>query len=333
MTTEDQQLAQDIWAAITKSKKVLLCCHVNPDADSVGSNLAFYQALKNLGKEAVVISGDSLLPEDYNSLPGFKDVVLKNFGEVDLTQFDVFISLDSADLGRISQKVAITFPSSLTVINIDHHGSNPKFGQLNLIWPNHSSTCEMLFDLFSLWHIGLTPATAECLFIGMFTDTGGFQYPNATGATLRAAAVVREIAPRIPDLIFDLRNNDEPELLKIEALAFNDVKVTDGVAISLLSHEMLATHKIDPALVRPGYIANRLKAVRGWNVGVCAVEQEPGVFRLSFRTRDAKKFDLAKITASLGGGGHAAAAGATIVGTWPEIKDKMVMAVQAARQV
>jgi phosphoesterase RecJ-like protein len=66
---------------------------------------------------------------------------------------------------------------------------------------------------------------------------------------------------------------------------------------------------------------------------VCAVEQESGIFRLSFRTRDAKKYNLATIAEQLGGGGHAAAAGATMTGTWPEVKAKLVMAVQAARQV
>lgn len=333
MSTEDQQLAQDIWAAINNAKKVLLCCHVNSDTDSLGSNLAFYHALKNLGKDAMVISGDSPLPQDLSNLSGFNDVILKSFGEIDLTQFDLFISLDNADLKRISQKTEVVFPTSLAVINIDHHGSNPKYGQFNLIWPNHSSTCEMLFDLFSLWRIDLTPAIAECLFMGIFTDTGGFQYAATTGNTLRAAGVLRDIAPRIPDLIFELRNNDTPEILKLEGLAFNNVEVMGDVAVSLLSHQMLADNKIDPLLVRTGYIANRLKSVRGWNVGVCVVEQEPGVFRLSFRTRDARKYNVAAIAGELGGGGHPVAAGATIAGTWPEVRAKLAMAAQAARQV
>jgi phosphoesterase RecJ-like protein len=169
--------------------------------------------------------------------------------------------------------------------------------------------------------------------MGIFTDTGGFQYAATTGNTLHAAGVLRDIAPRIPELIFELRNNDAPEILKIEGLAFNNVEVVGGVAMSLLSHEILAVNKIDPALVRPGYIANRLKAVRGWNVGVCAVEQEPGIFRLSFRARDARKYNLAIIAGQLGGGGHAVAAGAIVAGMWPEIKAKVVMAVQAARGV
>jgi phosphoesterase RecJ-like protein len=332
MSIEDQQLAQDIWVAIAKAKKVLLHCHVNPDADSIGSALAFYHVLKNMGKDATVISGDSALPADVNGMSGFVDITLKHFGEVDLTQFDTFISLDSSDLNRISQKVAITFPSSLTVINIDHHGSNPKFGQFNIIWPAHSSTCEMLYDLFVFWKIQITPAIAECLFMGIFTDTGGFQYAT-TGNTFQAAGALRDIAPRIPELIFELRNNDTPEMLKIEGLAFNNVEVVGDVAMVLLSYETLTINKIDPLLVRTGYVANRLKAVRGWNVGVCAVEQESGIFRLSFRTRDAKKYNLATIAEQLGGGGHAAAAGATMTGTWPEVKAKLVMAVQAARQV
>jgi phosphoesterase RecJ-like protein len=168
--------------------------------------------------------------------------------------------------------------------------------------------------------------------MGIFTDTGGFQYAT-TGNTFQAAGALRDIAPRIPELIFELRNNDTPEMLKIEGLAFNNVEVVGDVAMVLLSYETLTINKIDPLLVRTGYVANRLKAVRGWNVGVCAVEQESGIFRLSFRTRDAKKYNLATIAEQLGGGGHAAAAGATMTGTWPEVKAKLVMAVQAARQV
>ena len=133
--------APAILTAINKATKVLLHCHPSPDPDSVGSALAMKFALGQLGKTSVVISGDSPIPEAFKHFPGAEEIERKNFLEVNLSEFDLFIVLDSASLGMISRRGEIKFPESLDVVVIDHHRSNEGFGRINLIEPSSPATC------------------------------------------------------------------------------------------------------------------------------------------------------------------------------------------------
>ena len=314
MTDKVKKLAPEIWEAISKSKKVLLHCHRDPDGDSVSSALSMMFALKNIGKEVVVISGDSEKPDFLHSLPGFSEIKRAGYGDINPAEFDLFIVLDSSDVSRVSKKIPVVFSETMMVVNIDHHESNNNFGKINLVDSSYPASCQILFDLFTLWKVEITPDMALCLYVGMFTDTGGFKYPPVSADTLLAAGEMARINPNFPKVIFEIENSNDQQWIKFLGVALSEVKVyfSGKVAISQISNSLIKEKNLSLNSISKAEISNMLKSVVGWNLGICLVEEEPGFVTLSIRTRDAVKFQVSKLAVALGGGGHPAAGGATI---------------------
>lgn len=307
---------------IQSAKKILLHLHPNPDPDSVGSALAMCHALRGLNKEPTVIKGDSALPDYLNFLPGYEAITPKNYLEIDPAAFGLFLMLDISQPNRVTGLGEVKFPPALRTVLIDHHITAESFAEINLIAPWYPATAQILYDLFGEWGIELTPAIAACLFVGVYTDTGGFKYEKTTADTFLAGAALAKLAPHFPDLIFQLENNNSPEQLIYEGLALSSIELVGNgkVALVVLSQAQLAARGLRYEDTQGVSIANRLKSVRGWEIGATLVESAPGVVRASFRTRDPARFDVSKLAAALGGGGHAAAAGAVLRMTCAEAR-------------
>ena len=313
MNNEITKLAPVILEEIKKAKKILLHLHPGPDGDSVGSSLAMMHVLKGMGKDVVLIKGDSLLPQYLSVLPGFSEIVQKNFFEIDLSEFDLFLIQDSSTVKFVSQLNEVVFPETLKTIVIDHHASNLGFAGINLLAPTYPAVCQILFELFKEWGVSISEDTAKCLFLGMYTDTGGFTYSNTLSSTFKIAGELSSIAPDLHKIIFEMNNSNTKGQIVYEGLALNSVKtfLNDRVAIATVSHDDLQNNNISPEESSAG-IANKLKSVIGWDIGVSIVESIPGQVKVSFRTRDSEKYDLTKVAGMLGGGGHKAAAGAVV---------------------
>jgi len=317
--------AKKVWREIDHSNNILLHIHPGPDADSVGASLAFYHVLKKMGKNVVCFCGDNELPKNLSTIPGAQNVISKNFFQIDLTKFDLFIIHDSSSTNQISRNGKVVFPKNLKTIAIDHHFSNEKFANINLIAPKYSSTCQILYDLFQLKKVKLNSNIAACLFIGMYTDTGGFKYFNPTYKTFDIASKLAKIYPKFDQLIFDVENNDHPDRLKFTALLLNSIELylSNHVAIASISYEEIQKNNLDQTgITNYSEVANMIKSVIGWDIALTLVEFQPNIVKVSLRTRDSKIYDLAKIaTATKSGGGHKAAAGATISKSLPETKE------------
>lgn len=305
-----------IWKQIDHSKKILLHCHPGPDGDSIGSSLAFYHVLKNMGKDVMVIQGDNSIPRNLATIPGADKISPQNIFQIDLNQFDLFIINDSSSVKQISRLGDLKLPKKLTTIVIDHHLSSEKFAKINLVLPKYPATCQILFDLFQLKKIKITPKIAACLFIGLYTDSGGFKYINTTYKTLAIASALAKIYPKFTQLVFELENNDEPDRLKFISVLLSSIEhyFSDHVALASISYKQIQSLKFNPqTLNNYSEIPNMLKSVVGWDIALTMVEIQPDVVKISLRTRDSKTYDLAKIAvATKAGGGHRAAAGATL---------------------
>lgn len=330
MTEIVQKIAPQILEEIKKAKSILLHCHPSPDADSIGVALAMMHALEAMDKKVTVIAGDSELPVSFSALPGFEKIVRKNFFEVDLSQFDLFIIQDSGGIRQVTHAGPVVFPSHLKTINIDHHVSNDKYAQINLVDPTYPATCQILHDLFVLWQVEITPEIAKCLMLGIYTDTGGFRFPATTSATFSTAAHLAEIAPDYTSAISFMNNSNTPGVVFFEALALDAVTLhcNGRVAISAVSYDSLIEKKINKSEIFPD-IANILTSVIGWEIGIKMIEDQPGGVRISLRTRDEKKYDVSKIAVALGGGGHKAAAGAYVEATLDEAVKKVMETISA----
>ncbi len=325
-SADTKKLAHEIKSRIDKATSILLHCHPSPDPDSVGSALAMKFALEQMGKKATVIKGDSEFPLGFEHFPGATDIVHKNFFEVDLSAFDLFIVLDSADSHRISMRGDVVFPKGLSTIAIDHHKTNPNFCDINLVDSDAPATGQILFELFKEWGVELTREIASNLFIGIYTDTGGFKY-NST--SVRTFEIATELVKHIPDhssLIFEMENSNHPGFITFQGLAFSNVKLylKGNMAVSSVSFDQIKEKNIDLTEVHSSEVSPFLRSVIGWNIGVAMIEVEPLHVKVSFRTRDHVKFDVAKLAAELGGGGHVSAAGATLKMSLDEAVKKVV---------
>lgn len=300
-----------IWQEIKKAKNILLILHPSPDGDSIGSNFAFFHALSNMGKKVTLLSGDSEFPNNFSTLPGVNKLTKKNLFDLELSQFDLFIINDISDLPQISRIKEIILPKNLKTINIDHHFSNTGIFDINLVDSSYSSTCQLIFDFFQSIKIKITPDIAACLFVGIYTDTGGFKYSGTTDKTFQVAAKLTKIYPKFSQLIFDIENNDHPDRLKFLSLILASVETyfSNSVAIASLNHQSIKDNNLNPTAVSSSDIANLLKSITGWQIGIAIIEHQSNNIKISFRTRDSSKFDLSKIATALGGGGHKAAAG------------------------
>jgi len=313
-----------IWREIDRCQNILLHLHPGPDGDSVGSALAFYQVLKSMGKNVVVISGDSDFPKNLSTIPGVKDITPKNFFQTDLSLFDLFIILDASSPHQISRNGKISFPKNLKTIIIDHHLSSEKFAKINLVLPNYSSTSQILYDLFQLKKIRINKNIAACLFVGIYTDTGGFKYFSPTYKTFDIASKLAKIYPKFDQLIFDVENNYSPEHLKFISLSLNSIEkhFSDKVVFASVSYaEIKDNNFTSESINNSSEVTNMLKSVTGWDIAATLTEFQPNMVKVNFRTRDPQKYDLSKIATATGkGGGHRAAAGATIFKSLPEAK-------------
>ncbi len=328
MTNKVAHIADKILNQIQQSKNILLHFHVNPDGDSVGGALAMMQVLKTLGKNVTVIQGDSSIPEYLETLPGISEVVKKNFFEIEIQKFDTFIIQDSSNLDRVSTKEQIIFPPHICTIVIDHHVTNTHFGQLNLVDETYPSVCQLLYDLFKAWNIRITNDMALCLLVGMYTDTL-FKYPGVTSASFQAAADLAKLAPDFTQTIFSIENNQHPKSLELMGLYLLNTKhvFSNRVVCSSVSYADFISHQI-PTDINVHGIANLLASAKGNDIAVILTEEQPNQISVSMRTRDSKKYDVAKIAVATGcGGGHPAAAGANFSLSLKEAEEKMFQTI------
>ncbi len=303
-----------ILAEIKKASSVLLHCHPLPDPDSTCSALAMKFALEQMGKKATVIRGDSEIPRGFAHFPGIGSIVDKDFSEVGLNDFDLFISLDSGSRNMVSQEKPPVFPLPIKTIVIDHHATNGNYGEINLVDVSSPATAFILFQLIKLWEVAITPEIAANLFIGIYTDTGGFKYPPTDWRVLKAASELAHTAPDFTDTIFTMENSLSKEAIYFQAIALNSIEtfLDDNLAMSSVSNRDLVRKKIPEDCIRGISISNILKSVVGWNIGASLIERKPKEIKVSFRTRDSDKYDVSKLASALGGGGHRAAAAAVL---------------------
>jgi len=313
MTDDFKRLAGQIREVIQNSQNILLHLHPNPDPDSAGSALAMYWALKILGKNPVVSKGDSIKPDWLKFLPGSEFIINQSVADLDLNKFDLFIILDSSEIRQVSKLKELTFPKNLSTVVIDHHYSNVSFAQINIIDSSFPAVGELVYELLKFWQISISKEISANLIAAIFTDTGGFQYAPTSSRTFLAMTKLVKVFPDFTTLLSNLVNNNTAGLLRFYALAINNVETFGNVAISAVSLDQWKENNISILDLNKSEVANLIKSVTGWDLGISMVEQEPNIISISFRTRDSDKYDVSKIALATGfGGGHRAAAGATL---------------------
>jgi len=314
----------EIGRALREHNKFAVLSHVRPDGDALGSTLALALSLKELGKEVRAWNEEGML-EKYNFLAQAELLTEPPNTPED---FDVAIALDTAVQNRLGTTTTAVRSAKLW-INIDHHPSNPRYGDLVYIDPTAPATGQILFELLTNQKFPITPAIAENLYAAISTDTGSFQYPNTTVRTFEIAAeLVRcgvEVG-RISQLLYENFPRRRIELLR-DLLATMRFGCDGKLAYFSLSQASALALGVIPE-DNEGLI-DHLRAIQGVVVAIFFEELTDGKVRVSMRSKN-EAVDVCAICTQFGGGGHVLAAGARVRGTLPEVEKKIVEQACAA---
>ncbi|MGZ8581644.1 MAG: DHH family phosphoesterase [Actinomycetota bacterium] len=287
--------------------EVALACHVNPDADALGSMLGLAAFLRSRGVETVCSYPNEPLepPRWADMLPGADRLVpAKAFPK----EPAVMVTCDCAAFDRLAQLGHVANRAG-ELIWIDHHRSNEGLGSISLNDPEASSTCEMVFRLIETMGGEMPDDTAMCLYAGLVTDTGKFQYEATTPETLRIAARLREHPFDHARLVQALYEDNPAPYLQLVGVALERL---EHVAEADLVWTYLTQADLQEAGVHPAETDDLIDVIRtARDVDVAAIvkQQKDGRFKVSVRSRG--DHDLAKVAAAFGGGGHRLAAGYT----------------------
>jgi phosphoesterase RecJ-like protein len=324
-TTSELQAVVD---AIRGHQRFTLTTHENPDGDALGSLLATKLAFDQLGKDSVMaLYGDAPLPGEYRFMPLAE---LQRRWPDDVSE-RVLVALDCANESRIADpEVLGRVPLT---IDLDHHHDNSRFGDINLVVADASSTGEVLRDVFRELDVELTPEIAEPLYIALVTDTGRFQYTNTTPKALRLAAELVEAGADVHRVFQGVYESVQFAKLKLLARALERAQIFEGGRI-VVSH-LLRTdfHDVGAAEPYSEGIIDYLRAVEGADMAVLIREppREGGPTRRVSLRASVDELDVSAIARKSGGGGHRQAAGFSSEASIEEITDFVKREFAAAR--
>ena len=296
-----------VIAEIRAHDKFLVVAHENPDGDALGSMLAMTLGLRSLGRDVeMFLSQPAPLPAEYRFLP-LEGIV--HVPPADLSE-RVLLAVDCANRRRIAEDDAFV-DSALRVVNVDHHHDNSRFGNVNLVVDEASSTAEIVRDILRALDVPLTPEIAEALYVGLVTDTGRFQYSNTTPKALRLAADLVEAGANVHDVFTHVYETVQFAKLKLLARALERAQLFEGgrlVVSYLLKDDFGDVGAEEP--YSEGII-DHLRSVEGSEM-VALIREPPRnegpARRVSLRSSH-DEVDVSAIAREMGGGGHRQAAG------------------------
>jgi phosphoesterase RecJ-like protein len=314
-TTTDLQAVAE---ALRANDRFLVTTHENPDGDALGSLLSTMLALRQLGKDVVMyLYGEAPLPREYGfmELEDLRRSLPADAGE------RVLVAVDCAKADRLGDPGVLERAAS--VVDIDHHHDNTRFGDVNLIVPDASSTGEVLRDVFRELDVRLTPEIAEPLYIALVTDTGRFQYTNTTPKALRLAAELVEAGADVHRVFQGVYESVEFAKLKLLARALERAQIYEGGRVVVSYLVRTDFHEVGAAEPYSEGIIDYLRAVEGAWLAVLIREpprDEGPSRRVSLRS-SIDELDVSAIARKSGGGGHRQAAGFSSEASIDEITD------------
>jgi bifunctional oligoribonuclease and PAP phosphatase NrnA len=300
--------------------RALLLGHVHPDADVLGTLLALGLALEGRGW-TVVYGGPHPPPAILGFLPGLERY--RRLAALD-GAFDVAVLTDCPNPARTEGLLEAARAGGATVVNIDHHSDNRRYGDVNWVEPTAAATGEMVYDLLSALEIPLTPAIATNLFTAIHTDTGSFRYSNVTPRTFAIASALAAAGAdpaAVAEALYERRPIDA---LRWLGEALSRVQVSDDGQVGWLA---LPGGLVPESFVEAEDLVNYARSLASVRVSALLRERD-GQVKVSLRAKG--DLDVSRIAAQFGGGGHPKAAGCTVPGPLDAATERVLDAVRAA---
>ncbi len=312
-----------ILEAIRSSKTFCVVGHVRPDGDCVGSQLGLTLALKNQGKQ-VVCWNEDCMPQKYEFLDPDHLFERPKTGE----EFDCVLATDAASFERLG-KVGACVSRRKLLINIDHHASNTRYGDLNWVSAREPSAGELIFRLLKVAKWPITKPIADCLFTAVSTDTGSFQYATTRPATYHAAGDLVSRGADLATICQEVYQSYPVSRVRLLRHVYNHFRLThqNQIAYFWLKKSDFARSGAD-SCDSEGLI-DHIRAIAPVVVACVFEEIEPQLTRVSLRSKS-PRVNVNEIAAQFGGGGHIAAAGARIPGKPLSVQRQVLAAVKKA---
>ncbi len=321
LTTETKSLLDGIMTRIRAARRVQVIGHIRPDGDCIGSLLGFHHVLEHCGVPHALAAEELMYP-GYVIMPGYSLIEASPRSGFDA---DTTVFLDCGDRKR-------AFPdwkASGWVINIDHHASNTRFGDLNWVDPKCAAACEMLFHLAAHARIPLNPEFADALLLGILTDTGSLRYSNVRpdhyemcGQLLRAGADVTLIAKAA----YESRS---PESVRLGAGIMASLNYLCGGRLVWGEARKTLLDGAGGTKNMPENLVGEMRGIEGVRVSLLFIETPKEGLRVSLRGDGLVNLSL--LAQEFGGGGHPNASGATVEkGNYESLRDQIINRVGAA---
>ena len=296
---------------LQQAQKIVLCTHVSPDGDTLGSSLGLALCLQSLGKEVIVYC-DDLVNKSFEFIPGIDLVQRPEQGNT--IDADLLVVVDASSFDRIG--IVGDVVSYKQLLNIDHHISNTHFAEYLYLDPKAAATGEIMCELLQAMSWPANEKIAECFYIAISTDCGSFRYANTTSKTMRAGAWLLEqgVKPNEISDKLDVKSRLTMELLTkvLPSLSFD---ANGKIAYLTITNELYNKDANTDSFV------NYARYIEGVNVAIMFKAVEPKVTRVSMRSSNV---DVAQVALSFGGGGHIRAAGCTIYAPVEEAREQLL---------
>jgi phosphoesterase RecJ-like protein len=298
--------AAGIVEELRKGERFLIVSHVSPDGDAIGSMLALATLLRAMGKRRVSCALSDSVPALYADLPGAKKILGP---DDDTPEFDTVVVVDVSTLDRVGEVAGWIEPKHRVLI-VDHHLTQTPDGHMGWIDSSFAAAGEMIVSLFDAAEVALDRAAADCAYVAISTDTGGFRYSNTTARSHHIAARLVELGVDVSDIsrrMLEVLSRPKAALLRI-VLDRLELIHEGHVAHSYVTAEDLVATGGD----REDYtgLVNYCSNIEGVRVGILFNAVDAETTKASFRSDRA--FNSAHYLNAFGGGGHAAAAGITL---------------------
>ncbi|HEV7927464.1 MAG TPA: DHH family phosphoesterase [Verrucomicrobiae bacterium] len=317
------KIIDSIIQTIDQSHSICVAGHVRPDGDCIGSQIGLSLALHKLGKN-VSCWNEDIMPQKYAFLdPGH--LWQKPDGQ---RKFDLVICTDCASFERLG-KVGPAAERRKSLINIDHHESNTRYGDMNWISAREASTGELIFRLLQTARWPITPAIADCLFTAVSTDTGSFQYSTTQPVTYHTAGELVRLGAHVETICHEVYQSFSLSRVRLLKHVYNHFHLAhhDQIAYLWLKQKDFARTGADRSDTEG--LIDHIRAIEPVVVAVVFEEVGPDLTRLSLRSKS-PNIDVNAIAGQFGGGGHIAAAGARIPGKPLSVQRRVIAAVKKA---
>ena len=303
----------NIKEEILNSKNIVILTHEIPDGDAIGSSLAMYIGLKQLGKDV-----DVIIPkysDTFAFLPFANEI--KEEGRSD--SYDLAIALDCGDLNRLNGWGRY-FEEANCRIEIDHHEINTMFGDYNYVNPTAPACCQILITVLKFMGIEITQEIGTCLLTGIITDTGGFQYQNVKPETFEFAAELLSRGVNVSDIYKRTLQTITRDKFELRKIAMNRIELLENgkIAFTYITKEDEEQSKSDDhdGIVDIG------RDIEGVEISIFLRETEENTYKISLRSNN--YVNVADICLLFNGGGHKRAAGGTINLPLEKAKEKVL---------